>query len=377
MISVCDTETTTFQKGNPFARRNRLVYVGTYQPGQPLLALPATEFFLQKPGLDASEFLVFFNAKFDLHWLRRNYGWAPSQKQRVWCCQLAHFLLTGQSSVYPSLEEVRTWNGVKRISPKGALDYWARGIDTPDIPPEIMLEDLKNDVLDTYEIYLRQIEAFASLPKLFNLFRLECDDLLVLAEMEWNGLAFNAEEAKRRAEQTRVEIGSIEQQLKDVWPSVPINFNSPTHISALLYGGTIDEDRKTLVGIYQSGGKVGQPRFKHEKIEHVLPQLCKPIEGTELRKLGFYSTDESILRQLNGAKDIRELLLKRSKLSKELDYLDGLPRLIDEMDWDVNTLHSSFNQCVAATGRLSSSKPNVQNLTDGVLSLVESRYESI
>lgn len=374
MISVIDTETTIFKKGNPFARKNQLIYVGTYQPGRTLLALPAAEFLLQKPGLDASQFLVFFNAKFDLHWLRREYGWAPNKEQRVWCCQLAHFMLTSQQSPYPSLEEVANHFGIKRGADKGSTAYWARGVDTPDIPPETVLEDLKNDLLVTYEIYLRQVEAFRKLPKLFNLFRLGCDDLLVLAEMEWNGLFFNAEESKRRAEQIRVEISGIEEQLKGGWPTVPINFDSPAHISALLYGGIIVEDQKIVVGNFQTGARAGQERFKHKKVEHVLPQLCEPIEGSSLQKEGVYSTDESVIRQLTGAKAIRELLLRRSKLSKELDYLQGLPELINEMDWDANTLHSSFNQCVAATGRLSSSKPNSQNLTDGVLSLVESTY---
>lgn len=377
MISVIDTETTFFQKGNPFARRNKLVYVGTYQPGRDVLALPTAEFLLQKPGLDASEFLVFFNAKFDLHWLRRGHRWYPSEKQRVWCCQLAHFMLTGQRSPYPSLEEVADYYGIVRLSTKGSPDYWARGIDTPDIPKEIVLEDLRNDVLVTYEVYQKQLADFSNKRLLFNLFRLHCTDLLVLAECEWNGLNFNAEKSKEQAEQTRMEIGVIEGQLRNVLPSVPINFDSPDNISCLLYGGTIVEDKKILAGFYITGRKVGQQRFKHEKVEHVLPQLCKPIEGTALKKEGFYSTDESILRQLNGAKDIRELLLRRSKLSKELDYLDGLPKLIDEMDWNDCILHSSFNQCVAATGRLSSSKPNVQNLTDGVLSLVETRYEKV
>lgn len=375
MISVIDTETTFFQKGNPFARRNSLVYVGTYQPGRTLLALPTTEFLLQKPGLDASDFLVFFNAKFDLHWLRRGHGWYPSQKQRIWCCQLAHFMLSGQEKPYPSLEEVANHYGIKRGADKGSSAYWARGIDTPDIPKETVLEDLKNDLLVTYEVYQKQLADFSNRPLLFNLFRLHCDDTLVLADIEWNGLSFNAEKSKEQAEQTRVEIGKLEEQLRNVLPAVPINWDSPDHISCLLYGGTIVEDKKIVAGVFKTGSHVGQQRFKHEKVEHELPQLCKPLEGTKLSKESRWSTDESIIRQLTGAKEIRELLLKRSKLSKELDYLDGLPRLIDEMDWDSCTLHSSFNQCVAATGRLSSSKPNVQNLTDGVLSLVETRYE--
>lgn len=374
MITVVDTESTIFKKGNPFAKRNKLVYVGTYQPGQPLLALPSAEFPTQKPALDDSEWVVFFNAKFDLHWLRREHGWTLGQKQRVWCCQLAHFLLQGQRCPYPSLADVRQHYGITRASVKGSGDYWARGIDTPDIPKEIVLEDLKNDLLDTYAVYCKQLGDFQRSPKLYNLFRLSCADLMVLAEMEWNGLFLNVEVARQKAEQLRVEIGTLEGTLRNAVPFVPINFDSPEHISALLYGGIIREDKKDMVGVYQTGLRIGQPRFKHTEIEHALPQLCTPLENTALKKEGCWSTDESILRQLSGAAEIRECLLRRSKLSKELDYLDGLPALIDEMDWEANTLHSSFNQCVAATGRLSSSKPNVQNLTDMILQLIESKY---
>lgn len=375
MISVIDTETTFFKKGNPFARRNKLCYVGTYQPGQSLLTLPATEFHTQRPALDASEFLVFFNAKFDLHWLRRSFGWAPSAKQRVWDCQLGHFLLTSQRQAYPSLAQCREHYSIERATVKASADYWTRGIDTPDIPAEIILEDLKNDVLDTYKVYQNQLREFTNNPVLYNLFRLDCSDLLVLAEMEWNGINFNVEEAKKQAEQIRVEISGIEGQLRAVVPIVPINFNSPEHISALLYGGIIHEDTKVLAGVVKTGSRAGQPRFTHERIDHVLPQLCVPLEGTALKKDGYFSTDESTIRQLDGHKPIRDQLLRRAKLSKELDYLDGLPKLIAEMDWDENVLHTSFNQCVATTGRLSSSKPNVQNATDTVLKLMETRYD--
>src|SRR5258708_4285167 len=255
MISVIDTETTIFQKGNPFAKRNRLVYVRTHQPGRTLLTLPSAEFLLQKPGLDASTFLVFFNAKFDLHWLRREHGWRPSEKQRVWCCQLAHFMLTGQQNPYPSLETVANHYGIRRLSVKGSTEFWARGIDTPAIPQEIILEDLKNDLLVTFQVYEKQLADFADKPLLFNLFRLGCDDLLVLAECEWNGLNLNVEAAKKQAEQTRMEIGRIEHELRGLVGSVPINWDSPLHISCLLYGGTIVEDRKVVAGVFIRGCK--------------------------------------------------------------------------------------------------------------------------
>jgi DNA polymerase-1 len=54
--------------------------------------------------------------------------------------------------------------------------------------------------------------------------------------------------------------------------------------------------------------------------------------------------------------------LELSKLEKRNGtYYKGLVKLREEMHWPENKLHGQFNQCVAATGRLSSSKPNLQN----------------
>lgn len=375
MIATLDCETTIFQKGNPFARRNKLCYLATLFEGRPVCAGTPAIFPSIRSQLDAAALIVGFNIKFDLHWLRREFGWVVGKDQRVWDCQLAHFLLTSQRTPYPSLEEVREYNGVVRTTPKGSSDYWARGIDTPDIDPETVLTDVKNDVLDTYAVYLKQVEAFAKQPQMRPLFRLHCEDLVVLESMESTGLLFNENQAKASAVQLRLSIDNIDRQIKDLCPGVPINLDSPEHISALLYGGIIREDRKEVVGLFKSGLRAGQPRYQHKEIEHVLPRLAEPLDGTALKKDGYFSTDESVLRQLSGAKQIRDQLLSRSRLSKELDYMQGLPELRDEMDWEPNNLHTSFNQCVAATGRLSSSKPNVQNPSDSTLKLIESRYD--
>ena len=373
---ILDTETTTFKKGNPFARKNKLCYLGVMQPGQFVSVGDATLFPIVKPSLDDCSLLGGFNIKFDLHWLRRTYGWTPSKHTRIWDCQLAHFLLSAQGSPFPSLEEVRNHYKLTRQDVKLSVEYWARGVDTPDIPQDIILKDLQNDLLDTYAIYREQLREFANHPKLFTLFKLHCMDLLVLSEMEWNGLTFDEKESLKRAEQLKRDITEIEERLQLAAPGVPINWDSPEHISALLYGGTIRENRKVLAGYVKSGLRIGQPKYKHEEIRHELPRLTEPMDGTALKKDGYFSTDESILRQLNGAKSIREDLLERSKLSKELDYMQGLPALRAEMDWDEGKLHTQFNQCVAATGRLSSSKPNVQNLTDGILQLTQSLWNT-
>ena len=89
-------------------------------------------------------------------------------------------------------------------------------------------------------------------------------------------------------------------------------------------------------------------------------------------------TDEDTLLSVKTDKIGRFIVakvLERSKLCKlRSTYLDGLPKTIKEMDWDNNTLYSNLNQCTAITGRLSSTKPNQQNLPGEAKMFCVSRY---
>ena len=70
------------------------------------------------------------------------------------------------------------------------------------------------------------------------------------------------------------------------------------------------------------------------------------------------------------------MLLIRAELAKLVDtYYGKLPELLEKMEWG-EFLHGQYNQCVAATGRLSSSAPNMQNFSGDVDRLLVSRYAS-
>jgi DNA polymerase-1 len=72
------------------------------------------------------------------------------------------------------------------------------------------------------------------------------------------------------------------------------------------------------------------------------------------------STDESVLEELAGTYEIARLLLRYRRLTKlKSTYIDSLPELINS---ESGRIHTSFNQTIAATGRLSSSNPNLQNI---------------
>jgi DNA polymerase I-like protein with 3'-5' exonuclease and polymerase domains len=382
-ILVCDTESTIFQKGNPFAQRNRLCYVGfgtdkslrTFNIMSDPCGLVRDT--IREAMVQATDLLL-FNAKFDLHWLRRA-EIALNPRVRVWDCQLAHFILTGQKKPYPSLDEVAAHYGIPGKFTYIWDNYWSKGIDTPDIPEKEMLDYLEQDLRVTYAIYLLQLEEFKKNPKLYNLFRLDMQDTLVLAEMEWNGLKLNVEKAQQQEKEARERLTEIDKILMERCPNAPINWDSGDHVSAYLYGGTIVVDRKEVVGVYATGAKVGQPRHKWYEDKYELLRLVEPIEGSELAKAdkekgtGPWSTAEDVLKQVKQVPQVK-LLLERAKLTKLLDYLSGFPSLILEKDWKFGELHGQYNQTVARTGRLSSSGPNLQNLPDQLLQLIESRY---
>lgn len=375
---VLDVETTTLNKGNPFTRKNRCIVVGLLNVDtneETKYWLPNID-GLQKQ-IDNSELLIGFNIKFDLHWLRRIGINISLLQHKIWDCQLAEFILEGQSNPYPSLNQALTKYNLPLKLDIVKEQYWDKGIDTADIPKEILDSYLSGDLKSTLEVYKFQ-ELQLTENKQLNLFKLQCLDLLVLEDMEWNGIYFNEDKALELAEQEEERVKAYEQELKRGYETIPINWDSKDHLSCYLYGGTITETQRYPVGVYKSGQKLGQPRYKLIDYEYKLPQLVKPLPGSELKKEGYYATNDQILRSIKGTREVRNrinTILERSKSVKlSGTYYRGLPKLIEEMDWPKQKLHGQFNQCVVTTGRLSSNKPNLQNFAGQVKQLLESRY---
>jgi DNA polymerase I-like protein with 3'-5' exonuclease and polymerase domains len=138
----------------------------------------------------------------------------------------------------------------------------------------------------------------------------------------------------------------------------------------------VKEDGKEHIGFFKTGARAGQPKYKNIVIEHVLPRLYQPLKGSELQKEGFFATDEGTLRKLKGKKETVNLLLELAKLEKlNGTYYKGLVKLREEMHWSKGLLHGQFNQTTAATGRLSSNKPNLQNFASELQDIFISKYD--
>ena len=343
---------------------------------------------LLRDSIGKAKLLVGFNIKFDLHWARR-LGVLPPEGVRVWDCQIAEFLIRGQQGSYPSLNEALARFDLGTKDDKIA-EYWALGIDTQEIP----VDELKlYNVLDvdlTYKLYLQQQAAMSD--KLKRLCMVMGLDLLVLEEMEWNGVKLDVELCKQKAQETALELKTLSDELLQYSPTPDINLDSGHQLSCLLYGGgfeltTVERVEKQ---VYKSGKKKGQEYDKNiwKTEAFICEPLFTPLKGTETKlksKVGereytVYATGEDVLKQLRKPtkrhRSLIELLLKRAEKEKLLStYYGALPDLLEKMEWG-DILHGQLNQCVARTGRLSSSAPNMQNFSGDVDLLLVTRYAS-
>ena len=155
------------------------------------------------------------------------------------------------------------------------------------------------------------------------LFReIELPLLDVLAEMEWTGVTIDAAWFQSLKARFKRERERVEREIYDA-AGEEFNINSNPKLRVILF----------------------------EKLQ--LPVLKKTVTGA--------STDASVLQELaDQGHALPQLLMEYRELSKlESTYLDTLPLLINP---DTGRLHTNFNQTVAATGRLSSSDPNLQNI---------------
>lgn len=375
-VLTSDFEVTTSNKGNPFDQTNKAVCLGLKDNDEDAWCDFTLDSSIQNYcNPDVWDLYVFFNAKFDLHWYRRLGFKLPN---KIWCCQVAEFLLSGQKERYPSLDATAQRYGLGTKEDEVKLHYWDKGIDTDAIPQDILSTYCCQDVSLTYQIYLKQLEQFKAQPKLYKLFKLMCQDLLVLEEMEWNGLVYDKQLCEERSINIGKEIAAIQEQLHHVYPELAINFGSGDQLSAWLYGGSIYSEDKEHIGFFKTGAHKGEPKYKNVIRETVLPRLVEPLKNSELKKEGYYATDEATLQKLKGpaAKKYVGPLLKLAELQKlDSTYYKGLPKKAKEMNWPEGKIHGQFNQVVAQTGRLSSSQPNLQNFSGDCLDIFITRFD--
>lgn len=145
----------------------------------------------------------------------------------------------------------------------------------------------------------------------------------VLAYIERNGVRIDTEALKETSRHFTIRMREIEEEIYKL-AGMEFNVSSPKQVGEVLF------DR------------------------------LKILEKAKKTKTGQYVTSEEVLESLKGKHQIVEKILDYRGLKKLLStYVDALPELINPK---TGRIHTSFNQTVTATGRLSSSNPNLQNI---------------
>ena len=145
----------------------------------------------------------------------------------------------------------------------------------------------------------------------------------VLAEMEYIGVSINIDALNELTEYLNKKIRRLERCIFDI-ADEGFNLNSPKQVGEILFD------------------KLG---IQHKK---------------KARGRSTYSTSAEVLEELAEEHDIAKYLLQYRKFSKlKSTYTDALPNLINPID---KRIHTTYNQTITATGRLSSSNPNLQNI---------------
>jgi DNA polymerase-1 len=391
MYAVIDLETTIKEsfkrKANPFDPANRIVALGLKRADEPEPRLYYKEVMQNATGASwrwcspAITTLVGHNIKFDLLYLWKHEYFQEWLKNggKIWDTQLAEYILTGQQETMCALRKIAVNKYGCPEREKRMEAFWNQGICTSEIPKEIVLEDLKYDLLDTEAILKAQVKRAKELG-MFELIRLQMDALLATTEMEFNGMyvdQYILQQERQiqldKLEQKRTELLEI---IRPRW-EVPIEFNleSKDHLSALFFGGNFLIPEKQQQGYFKNGN----PKMKLVDVQYHQTGLAtsklKYAEATS--KNDVYKVDEKILDKLvtdYGIGRICKALLEYRALSKDVGtYYDGIQGLIHPQD---SCIHHNLHHMVTKTGRLSSSNPNQQNIPSKEISNVKKAFRS-
>ena len=192
-----------------------------------------------------------------------------------------------------------------------------------EVPVELAKEYAAEDADITLQLYEKLLPLLKenSVEKLF--YEIEMPLVPVLSRMEANGVKIDTKNLQQISEEFGREIGKTEEQIYQA-AGTPFNIASPKQLGEIL--------------------------FERLRID----------EKAKKTKTGQYATGEDVLQKLSHKHPIIQMILDYRSFTKlKSTYLDALPALVNPKD---GLIHTSYNQAVTATGRLSSNNPNLQNI---------------
>ncbi len=323
-ILSLDTETTSTNAidaelvGLSFAvKENEAYYVAI--PADRNEALEYVEIF--KPLYEDADILkVGQNIKYDYEVLR-HYG--VDIQGPMFDTMIAHYVL--QPEQHHNMDEMaetllhyRTVHIEELIGPKGKGQKNMR-----DLPPRDVCEYAAEDADITLRLknVLESRLAETGVERLFR--EIEMPLVKVLADMELNGVGLDTEQLHTTQRTFAERMDNYERQAYGE-AGRAFNISSPKQVGDILFGEM---------------------------------QL---IEKPKRTKTGQFVTSEEVLQQLSGKAPIVDAILNYRGMKKLLGtYVEALPKLVNRQ---TGHIHTSFNQTITATGRLSSSDPNLQNI---------------
>ena len=319
-----DTETTSLNTlnaelvGFSFSVKEHEAY---YLPINESKALALEQINLFKPLFeDETKTLIGQNIKYDYQVLK-NYG--IDIKNKLFDTMVAHFLimpdmrhnmdLLAQTYLNYSPVSISTL-----IGKKGSDQLSMRSVDI-NLIKDYAAEDADITLQLKNNFVPKLIEH--ELEKLFN--EVELPLIKVLANIEREGINIDVPALKEFSLQLQNDIAIVEAEIQS-FAGTKFNVSSPKQVGEILfeYLKIIDKPKKTKTGQYATGEDV------LSKLESLHPIIAKILDYRELVKL-------------------------------KNTYVDTLPELVNKT---TGRIHTSFNQVVAVTGRLSSDNPNLQNI---------------
>ena len=323
--AVCfDTETTSLNEleaelvGISFSYKKGLAYYIPLSENRDEV-LETLEIF--KPFFESEAVMkIAHNLKFDYKILHQ-YG--VSIKGTLFDTMIAHYLLNPDgrhgmdylSEVYLDYKPVSIET---LIGKKGKNQGTFRDVDLKDAT-EYAAEDA-DVTFQLYELFAPQLKK-ENLEELF--YKVEMPLMEVLAKMELVGVSLDEEWLKQESIDLENDLKNLETKIFEL-SGEEFNMNSPRQLGDILF----------------------------EKL-----QLDPKAKKT---KTGQYATSEDVLQKLASKHDIIQYILEYRTYQKlKSTYVDALPSQIEKTD---NRVHTNFSQTTAATGRLASVNPNLQNI---------------
>jgi len=236
---------------------------------------------------------------------------------------LASYILNSTATKHNMDDLAKEYLGVRTIHYEDVAGKGAKQIGFDEVPLEQATPYSAEDADITLQLHQVLQAKLRQHPKLYQLYaELEIPLVSVLVRIERNGVLIDTAMLAQQSLELAGHIIAVEQQAHDL-AGHTFNLGSPKQIQDILYD-----------------------RLK-------LPVLKKTPKGQP-------STEESVLQELALDYPLPKLILEYRSLSKlKSTYTDKLPQQVDSK---TGRIHTSYHQAVAATGRLSSSDPNLQNI---------------